>query len=98
MLDLFIDPLNEIYFQKALIGGSIVAVVAPKYGLFSRWMRLRNLISQQHIEDILTTILRNGKSANPDLIRRGNDAVDYLDEKLGNPTEDPHGKIIPQGN
>ena len=27
---------------------------------------------------------------------KGNDAVDYLDEKLGSPTEDPHGKEIPQ--
>jgi manganese/iron transport system permease protein/iron/zinc/copper transport system permease protein len=24
-----------------------------------------------------------------------NSTVDYLDEKLGNPSEDPHGKVIP---
>ena len=32
MFDLFISPLTEIYFQKALIGGSIVAVVAGVVG------------------------------------------------------------------
>ncbi len=32
MYDLFIGPLREIYFQKALIGGSIVAIVAGVVG------------------------------------------------------------------
>ena len=32
MLDAFIAPLTETYFQKALIGGSIVAVVAGVVG------------------------------------------------------------------
>lgn len=36
----------------------VVLAVAPKYGLFARWLRLRNLVPQQVIEDILTTILR----------------------------------------
>lgn len=36
----------------------VVLAVAPKYGLLSRWIRMRNLIPQQVIEDILTTILR----------------------------------------
>jgi len=39
----------------------VVLVVAPKYGLFSRWIQLRRLIPQQTVEDILTTILRYGK-------------------------------------
>ena len=32
LVDLFIAPLGEIYFQKALIGGSIVAIVAGVVG------------------------------------------------------------------
>jgi len=39
----------------------VVLIVAPKYGLFSRWIQLRKLIPQQTVEDILTTILRYGK-------------------------------------
>jgi ABC-type Mn2+/Zn2+ transport system permease subunit/Mn-dependent DtxR family transcriptional regulator len=147
----------------------VVLAVAPKYGLLTRWLRLRNLVPQQTIEDILTTILRHDKEASlaviqqyvrvgkklPKALQRmmqeglistsGNDGyllseegkkeavkvlrahrlweaylekigtpgdelhttahhlehvreggtVDYLDEKLGNPTQDPHGKEIP---
>lgn len=40
----------------------VVLGVAPKYGLLARWLRLRNLVPQQVIEDILTTILRYGKT------------------------------------
>jgi len=39
----------------------VVWIVAPKYGLFSRWIQLRRLIPQQTVEDILTTILRYEK-------------------------------------
>ncbi len=39
----------------------VVLVVAPKYGLLARWLRMRNLIPQQQIEDILTTVLRYRK-------------------------------------
>ena len=146
----------------------VVLAVAPKYGLFARWMRMRNLVPQQLVEDILTTILRYGKAAPVDDITRyvhdskgiaralrrmvqegllaetgggyaltekgGEEAnkvlrahrlweayletigtpekelhptahrlehisdgstVEYLDEKLGNPASDPHGKSIP---
>ncbi|NNK12915.1 MAG: iron chelate uptake ABC transporter family permease subunit [Desulfofustis sp.] len=147
----------------------VVLAVAPKYGLFARWLRLRNLVPQQVIEDILTTVLRFGKRTPIAVIRQyvvhgsksiqkalqrmvedgllsaenegyhltekgekeankvlrahrlweayletigtpedqlhptahhlehisdGN-TVDYLDEKLGNPAQDPHGKSIP---
>nr|WP_320192556.1 iron chelate uptake ABC transporter family permease subunit [uncultured Desulfobacter sp.] len=48
----------------------VVLAVAPKYGLLARWMRLKNLVPQQVVEDILTTVLRNGKTAPPDLIRK----------------------------
>lgn len=38
----------------------VVLALAPKYGLLARWLRLHRLVPQQHIEDILTTILRHG--------------------------------------
>ena len=146
----------------------VVLAVAPKYGLLARWLRLRNLVPQQTIEDILTTILRYGKATPLPIIRKYTEAstgirkalkrmsqdgllletgdgyqltddgreeankvlrahrlwetylekigtpqaevhptahrlehisdgntVDYLDEKLGKPVQDPHGKSIP---
>ncbi|BDD88358.1 metal ABC transporter permease [Desulfofustis limnaeus] len=144
----------------------VVLVLAPKYGLIARWLRLRSLIPQQVVEDILTTILRYGKPTPLAIIRTyvestrglqkallrmerdglllrsaegyrlseagekeagkvlrahrlwetyleaigtpaeevhatahhlehlGGEAVDYLDEKLGNPEVSPHGKTI----
>ena len=48
----------------------VVLAVAPKYGLLARWRRMRNLIPQQVIEDILTTILRNGKTTSITVIRQ----------------------------
>jgi ABC-type Mn2+/Zn2+ transport system permease subunit/Mn-dependent DtxR family transcriptional regulator len=47
-----------------------VLTVAPKYGLLARWMRVRNLIPQQLIEDILTTILRYEKPTPVPVIRQ----------------------------
>ena len=38
----------------------VVLTLAPKYGLLARWLRMRNIIPQQLVEDILTTILRYG--------------------------------------
>jgi ABC-type Mn2+/Zn2+ transport system permease subunit len=145
----------------------VVLAVAPKYGLLARWLRLRNLIPQQIVEDILTTILRYDRAAPLSVIRTyvesgkglqralsrmvrdglleetesgyrlsaageqeagkvlrahrlweaylatigtpaaevhstahqlehlGGDAVDYLDEKLGQPKVGPHGNPIP---
>jgi manganese/iron transport system permease protein/iron/zinc/copper transport system permease protein len=146
----------------------VVLVVAPKYGLLARWFRMRNLVPQQTIEDILTTILRYGETTPLPIIRKYTEAasgikkalkrmsqdgllletgdgyqltdsgrdeankvlrahrlwetylekigtpqaevhptahrlehisdghtVDYLDEKLGKPDQDPHGKSIP---
>lgn len=40
----------------------VVLVVAPKYGLLARWLRLKRLVPQQVVEDVLTTILRHGKA------------------------------------
>lgn len=48
----------------------VVLAVAPKYGLLARWLRMRNLVPQQVIEDILTTILRNGKTTSIAVIRQ----------------------------
>ena len=146
----------------------VVLTVAPKYGLFARWLRMRNLVPQQVIEDILTTVLRHGKTTPLSVIHQfvqsgkginkalkrmtqdgliiatgsgydlspdgekeankvlrahrlweayletigtpeeqlhptahklehisDNTTVDYLDEKLGSPSADPHGKAIP---
>lgn len=146
----------------------VVLVVAPKYGLLARWLRLRNQVPQQIVEDVLTTILRNNKQASMETIKhyvedgvalnrairqmtqdgllrdrqnvyeltekgeqeaakvlrahrlweaylksigtpqeqlhptahrlehiRGG-TVEYLDEKLGQPEQDPHGRDIPR--
>ncbi|MCG8684091.1 MAG: metal ABC transporter permease [Desulfobacterales bacterium] len=147
----------------------VVLTVAPKYGLLSRWIRLRNLVPQQVVEDVLTTILRHDRPASKEVIQKyveesknldrvlkrmlqegllqeqGQDYVltpkgekeaktvlrahrlwetylesigtpqkevhatahqlehldqtetlSYLDNKLGSPRTDPHGKVIPE--
>jgi len=48
----------------------VVLAVAPKYGLFARWLRLRNLVPQQVIEDILTTILRYKKTTPLEMVQQ----------------------------
>ena len=48
----------------------VVLALAPKYGLLSRWMRLRNTVLQQVVEDVLTTVLRNKKPAPLALIQK----------------------------
>jgi manganese/iron transport system permease protein/iron/zinc/copper transport system permease protein len=147
----------------------VVLGVAPKYGLLARWLRLKRLVPQQVVEDVLTTILRHDGVTPVSVIRtyvdsqpkglskalqrmvqdgmlleseagfeltedgrkeadkvlrahrlweaylaqigtpedklhtkahklehiREGGTVDYLDEKLGSPREDPHGKAIP---
>ena len=149
----------------------VVLAIAPKYGLLARWLRLKRLVPQQTVEDVLTTILRydgtrvttlteirkyvneqpkklnkalrrmiqdgllvesqegfsltdNGRIEADKVLRahrlweaylaqigtpkevlhskahqlehiREGGAVDYLDEKLGSPKIDPHGKVIP---
>lgn len=146
----------------------VVLAVAPKYGLLARWLRLKRLVPQQVVEDVLTTILRydsvtplsvirkyvegepkklakalrrivqdgfliesedgyqlteEGRKEADKVLRahrlweayleqigtpqnelhqtahqlehiREGGTVDYLDEKLGNPRLDPHGKVI----
>ncbi|WP_035274129.1 metal ABC transporter permease [Desulfogranum japonicum] len=55
----------------------VVLAVAPKYGLFARWMRLKKLVPQQTVEDVLTTILRYGKATPVSVIRQ------YAEESKG---------------
>jgi len=66
----------------------VVLFVAPKYGLFFRWMRLRNLVPQQAVEDVLTTVLRNKKPASVDIIRKYVDQGKNLDKVLKRMTQD----------
>ena len=148
----------------------LVLVVAPRYGLLARWLRLRRLVPQQVVEDVLITVLRRQgdtplsvlhefvPAAHPGIILkalrqmeqegligvtpegyrlteagekearqvlrahrlwesylasigtpqeavhptahrlehiRGEGTVEYLDQKLGKPELDPHGKKIP---
>jgi manganese/iron transport system permease protein/iron/zinc/copper transport system permease protein len=146
----------------------VVLTIAPRYGLLARWLRLRRLVPQQVVEDVLTTILRHEKGTPLTLIREyvteatalpralrqmvqdnlieeaedgfrltktgyteaakvlrahrlwesylesigtpqeklhatahklehllAGETIDYLDEKLGQPRVDPHGKTIP---
>ncbi|MEH0022230.1 MAG: iron chelate uptake ABC transporter family permease subunit [Desulfobacter sp.] len=60
----------------------VVLAIAPKYGLLSRWMRLRNLVPQQLIEDILTTILRYDKPAPLAVIQQYANPGKHLDKTL----------------
>jgi len=146
----------------------VVLTVAPRYGLLARWLRLRRLVPQQVVEDVLTTMLRHNGETGLAVIRqfvllpvnlpralrqmeqnglisssaggyrltetgqkearqvlrahrlwetylesigtpqealhptahrmehmRAAGTVDYLDEKLGQPSLDPHGRKIP---
>ena len=148
----------------------VVLVLAPRYGLLARWLRMRRLVPQQVVEDVLITILRRQgdtpvavlhqyvQVAQPGIIPkalrqmeqegmivaapqgyrltesgdkearqvlrahrlwesylasigtpqealhptahrlehiRGKETVEYLDQKLGKPALDPHGRKIP---
>ena len=48
----------------------VVLVVAPRYGLLARWLRLRRLVPQQVVEDVLTTILRHEGETHLSVIRQ----------------------------
>jgi manganese/iron transport system permease protein/iron/zinc/copper transport system permease protein len=47
-----------------------VLAVAPHYGLLARWLRLRHLVPQQVVEDVLTTILRHDGTTPAAVIRQ----------------------------
>ncbi len=48
----------------------VVLTAAPRYGLLARWLRLRNLVPQQVMEDVLTTILRQEEATPLSVIRQ----------------------------
>jgi ABC-type Mn2+/Zn2+ transport system permease subunit len=60
----------------------VVFIVAPKYGLLSRWIRMRNLIPQQTVEDVLTTILRHDKPTPKSVITQYVEPRKHLDRIL----------------
>ena len=66
----------------------VVLFIAPKYGLLFRWIRLHNLVPQQAVEDVLTTVLRNKKPASVDIIRKYADQGKNLDKVLKRMTQD----------
>jgi Mn-dependent DtxR family transcriptional regulator len=41
----------------------VVLVVAPRYGMLSRWLSRRKMVPQQVLEDILATVFRRGEIA-----------------------------------
>jgi manganese/iron transport system permease protein/iron/zinc/copper transport system permease protein len=74
----------------------VVLAVAPKYGLFARWLRLRNLIPQQVIEDILTTILRYKKTTPLEIVQQYVHIGNEITKALQRMTQD--GLIIGNEN
>ncbi|MCG8614974.1 MAG: metal ABC transporter permease [Desulfobacterales bacterium] len=66
----------------------VVLTVAPKYGLLSRWLRLRSLVPQQTVEDVLTTVLRYDGVAPADAIHRYVDSAKSLDKVLKRMVQD----------
>ncbi len=74
----------------------VVLTVAPKYGLFARWLRLRNLVPQQVIEDILTTILRYKKTTPLEIVQQYVHSGKEITKALQRMTQD--GLIIDTDN
>ena len=74
----------------------VVLAVAPKYGLFARWLRLRNLVPQQVIEDILTTILRYETTTPLEIVQQYVHSGKEITKVLQRMTED--GLIIGNDN
>lgn len=66
----------------------VVLTVAPKYGLLARWIRMRNLIPQQVIEDILTTVLRHDGVTPIAIIQKYVQAEKGLDKALRHMVQD----------
>lgn len=47
----------------------VILVVAPNYGMLARWMRLRNTLPQQLVEDVLVEASRLGKIVDADQLQ-----------------------------
>lgn len=43
----------------------VVLFIAPRYGLLARWLRLKRMVPQQTIEDILQTVFRHKEGPTP---------------------------------
>jgi manganese/iron transport system permease protein/iron/zinc/copper transport system permease protein len=43
----------------------VVLFVAPRYGLIARWLRLKRMVPQQTVEDILQTVFRHQEGPTP---------------------------------
>jgi ABC-type Mn2+/Zn2+ transport system permease subunit/Mn-dependent DtxR family transcriptional regulator len=56
----------------------LVLFIAPRYGLVARWLRLRRMIPQQTIEDILQTVFRHKEGPTPPKIIEA-----YVNDKHG---------------
>lgn len=41
----------------------VVMAVSPRYGLIARWLRLRRMLPQQVVEDVLVSVVRSGDEA-----------------------------------
>lgn len=73
----------------------VVLTVAPKYGLLSRWIRLRNLVPQQVVEDVLTTVLRHDRPVSKDAIQKYVENSKNFDNVLKKMVQD--GLLLEQG-
>jgi manganese/iron transport system permease protein/iron/zinc/copper transport system permease protein len=47
----------------------LVLIFAPRYGMLARWLRLRRMVPQPVVEDVLTTVLRHGETTPVAVIR-----------------------------
>ncbi len=48
----------------------VILVIAPNYGMLARWMRLRNSLPQQLVEDVLVESSRFGKTVDLNQLQR----------------------------
>ena len=74
----------------------VVLIFAPRYGMMSRWLRLRRMVPQPVIEDVLTTILRHGQATPLTVIRKYVEHHKRLIKALGQMVDD--GLLQQAGN
>ncbi|HEY5672186.1 MAG TPA: iron chelate uptake ABC transporter family permease subunit [Malonomonas sp.] len=66
----------------------LVLIFAPRYGMLARWLRLRRMVPQPVIEDVLTTILRHGQATPLPVIRKYVEQRPRLLKALGQMVDD----------
>jgi len=74
----------------------VVLCVAPKYGLMARWLRMRRMVPQQTVEDILTTVLRHGGPTPLSVIRKYVEGSHWIGKALRQMVHD--GVLTHDGN